>query len=116
MAALHTSLGISIHAPREGGDVHAPHSEKNDDISIHAPREGGDDPKTEGVSPTVQISIHAPREGGDAVAEGDEIPFTISIHAPREGGDAGVSVVPEHRGYFNPRPPRGGRLRLDGHG
>ena len=37
----------------------------------------------------------------------------ISIHAPREGGDgrpgrAGVPVL-----YFNPRPPRGGRLQPD---
>ena len=36
----------------------------------------------------------------------------ISIHAPREGGDQNVN----HAQYvlhndFNPRPPRGGRLR-----
>ena len=56
------------------------------------------------------ISIHAPREGGDTFdIQVDDI-TGISIHAPREGGDdqrifdGGVSV------YFNPRPPRGGRL------
>ena len=34
----------------------------------------------------------------------------ISIHAPREGGD--VELRPHFAGhnYFNPRPPRGGRL------
>ena len=43
MAALLTTLGISIHAPREGGDFmflrRGPVKLK---ISIHAPREGGD--------------------------------------------------------------------------
>ena len=44
MAALLTSLGISIHAPREGGDVcDFANSLKVSAISIHAPREGGDD-------------------------------------------------------------------------
>ena len=34
---------ISIHAPREGGDLEAcGEDEDEDDISIHAPREGGD--------------------------------------------------------------------------
>ena len=42
MAALLTSLGISIHAPREGGDIDIPNRHTDDSISIHAPREGGD--------------------------------------------------------------------------
>ena len=50
-------------------------------ISIHAPREGGD------VCVCV-ISIHAPREGGDLDFFGTILDFVISIHAPREGGDA----------------------------
>ena len=33
-------------------------------ISIHAPREGGDMAKPEAISVKI-ISIHAPREGGD---------------------------------------------------
>ena len=33
---------ISIHAPREGGDVLLPPCRVNRYISIHAPREGGD--------------------------------------------------------------------------
>ena len=33
---------ISIHAPREGGDVDRPALEGCHRISIHAPREGGD--------------------------------------------------------------------------
>ena len=44
MAALLTSLGISIHAPREGGDlIHDYSIFALSIISIHAPREGGDD-------------------------------------------------------------------------
>ena len=33
---------ISIHAPREGGDLLPPHIQLSPVISIHAPREGGD--------------------------------------------------------------------------
>ena len=34
----------------------------------------------------------------------------ISIHAPREGGDCCFQLRLRLSGYFNPRPPRGGRL------
>ena len=57
------------------------------------------------------ISIHAPREGGDyrnRYAYGDT---NISIHAPREGGDQHRQAGTTGDGYFNPRPPRGGRRR-----
>ena len=59
--------GISIHAPREGGDHsrQRPHNARY--ISIHAPREGGDEHLVSGSSVFVLISIHAPREGGDWV-------------------------------------------------
>ena len=33
----------------------------------------------------------------------------ISIHAPREGGDPVPGTINAPYGYFNPRPPRGGR-------
>ena len=56
-------------------------------ISIHAPREGGDIHSTRS-GPPVCISIHAPREGGDTITDIDlRILLDISIHAPREGGD-----------------------------
>ena len=62
---LEQLMGISIHAPREGGDHHV-HlmSGRSVQISIHAPREGGD-PTFWNGSHTILISIHAPREGGD---------------------------------------------------
>ena len=42
----------------------------------------------------------------------------ISIHAPREGGDQKHCRARASRHYFNPRPPRGGRLMIcnDGDG
>ena len=63
-------------------------------ISIHAPREGGDVVTVIGGAGAV-ISIHAPREGGDARVQralGHQRP--ISIHAPREGGDPGIRLGP----------------------
>ena len=38
----------------------------------------------------------------------------ISIHAPREGGDECLFRVRAATAYFNPRPPRGGRLSASG--
>ena len=80
---------ISIHAPREGGDLSLYLYQFEDCISIHAPREGGD--------PTFK-SLAGSETG-------------ISIHAPREGGDTGRPPFPHKAPRdFNPRPPRGGRL------
>ena len=101
---------ISIHAPREGGDIFNWSFMGFGNISIHAPREGGDavslimrrchstfqsTPPARGAtalwtlsSTLPAISIHAPREGGDPVLyPGPVVVAAISIHAPREGGD-----------------------------
>ena len=78
-------------------------------ISIHAPREGGDINRIEVNREYDVISIHAPREGGDARLDLGGLGQAISIHAPREGGDLGRYCGKDHCGYFNPRPPRGGR-------
>ena len=43
-----------------------------------------------------------------------EMDSTISIHAPREGGDCWDRRISSAMKHFNPRPPRGGRLRRDG--
>ena len=78
-------------------------------ISIHAPREGGDlELGIVGRSVKV-ISIHAPREGGDEVTPMVQTVGLISIHAPREGGDGSYVIVKMRCDDFNPRPPRGGR-------
>ena len=39
---MSTEIQISIHAPREGGDMCYTDLEMPSKISIHAPREGGD--------------------------------------------------------------------------
>ena len=57
--------GISIHAPREGGDSDNISADASLYISIHAPREGGDPTIAGYYNYTLDISIHAPREGGD---------------------------------------------------
>ena len=56
-------------------------------ISIHAPREGGDLICLYITTQCVVISIHAPREGGDVEGRRAGRSRRISIHAPREGGD-----------------------------
>ena len=58
-------IKISIHAPREGGDIVNQKKHLQNYISIHAPREGGDNALADESAAVSQISIHAPREGGD---------------------------------------------------
>ena len=109
MAALLTSLGISIHAPREGGDGLITRRSKrlklfqstppargatiNNHIVVNPCRFQSTPPARGatiiaiGVPKLFYISIHAPREGGDSSALTKDTSEAISIHAPREGGD-----------------------------
>ena len=64
-ARVKSMLSISIHAPREGGDVQKAMEQYKEWISIHAPREGGDKGFFLPFPIQLMISIHAPREGGD---------------------------------------------------
>ena len=57
-------------------------------ISIHTPREGGDLQSVEAKVTGDFISIHTPREGGDHGRHERPIVRAISIHTPREGGDS----------------------------
>ena len=59
-----STVTISIHAAREGGDVNVSVCKVFAEISIHAAREGGDFSTSAFIS-SVRISIHAAREGGD---------------------------------------------------
>ena len=108
---IYDGTGISIHAPREGGDdqFFREHGKVCAAFQSTPPARGA----TKQVcrkSACVGISIHAPREGGDFFLTLAEFTLIISIHAPREGGDLlkGKKAVKDN--YFNPRPPRGGRL------
>ena len=132
MAALLTSLGISIHAPREGGDVITTPFFSKVIISIHAPREGGDYFMA-ALLTSLGISIHAPREGGDVI-QPEPIyganyfnprpprggrrcilwPLCLPVWVfqstpPARGATSRIPIVSNRIGYFNPRPPRGGR-------
>ena len=61
------------------------------------------------------ISIHALREEGDRVQEKIAGPAEngISIHALREEGDSPSLRTSASFTHFYPRPPRGGRPKLD---
>ena len=77
-------------------------------ISIHAPREGGDLLYV-AVYPESSISIHAPREGGDAEdLDQEETGNDISIHAPREGGDRMMQGIMDGLNLFQSTPPARG--------
>ena len=106
------------------------------DISIHALREEGDCSLLEQIITRKNISIHALREEGDSHLSGcttRTIKFqstpsarratnaaqawsqmqSISIHALREESDTVRMGKKQRRKNFNPRPPRGERLRPD---
>ena len=56
-------------------------------ISIHAPREGGDCTGADWRRRTCDFNPRPPRGGRHQGQAYDFIAFDISIHAPREGGD-----------------------------
>ena len=101
--------GISIRAPREGGDGHGYDYQDYCTISIRAPREGGD----RWTPPSPQgwwISIRAPREGGDRRRQGcTATGRNFNPRPPRGGRPMSTSSMPPEFCNFNPRPPRGGR-------
>ena len=117
--------------PREGGDVRTYEGSTSNCISIHAPREGGDVTPTCWITGTSDFNPRPPRGGRPLVSmvPPSKLVFqstppargataghyltvpaqVISIHAPREGGDMGASRSARALKNFNPRPPRGGR-------
>ena len=112
--AAETVWSISIHAPREGGDLlsaliyprvnhfnpRPPRGGRHGAGGGRCwgtyfnprPREGGDSLRA-ALGGVPEISIHAPREGGDRWNQRKEWMRDISIHAPREGGDHRGGVV-----------------------
>ena len=74
-------------------------------ISIHAPREGGDRPlfRREVFQ---GISIHAPREGGDLLALSTVLPhMPFQSTPPVRGATPQARHPPPRDPDFNPRPP-----------
>ncbi len=81
-------------------------------ISIHAPRVGGDQPDLVPCSIRF-ISIHAPRVGGDS-SRSAIASWIAAYFNPRPpcGGRRGRPGGENGNGHFNPRPPCGGRPLL----
>ena len=76
-------------------------------------------PPARGATPDVLGDIRVVEFQSTPPARGATFPswkiataLQISIHAPREGGDSSYIPAVQTAGYFNPRPPRGGRLRV----
>ena len=81
-------------------------------VSIHAPRAGRDcDGENGGM--VRQVSIHAPRAGRDDGDLRQRSGAVVSIHAPRAGRDTRRRATSARRSGFNPRAPRGARLRAE---
>ena len=79
---------ISIHAPREGGDLKmVKYTSREQSIFQSTPPARGATTLKRALYVPFTISIHAPREGGDYISLPYAYPTQISIHAPREGGD-----------------------------
>ena len=131
-------VDISIHAPREGGDLHPTQGQPIVSKFQSTPPARGataapsgrlSPPKFQSTPPargaTLQqlhehnariISIHAPREGGDAVFWLRLKHFSISIHAPREGGDLSSKFLHIAPALFQSTPPARGATAEGGRG
>ena len=110
MAALLTSLGISIHAPREGGDGLITRRSKRLKLFQSTPPARGATINNHIVVNPCRFQSTPPARGATIIAIGVPKLFYISIHAPREGGDFWLEWQRRRFWHFNPRPPRGGRL------
>ena len=84
---------ISIHAPREGGDISPDTIWRIAYISIHAPREGGDAIIQTIARNSKNFNPRPPR-GGRLLGDALDVAYSgISIHAPREGGDQFDTII-----------------------
>ena len=91
---LFHKAGISIHAPREGGDTFDIQVDDITGISIHAPREGGDSRRVIFRPLSEIFQSTPPARGATVVVTACQQGIQISIHAPREGGDGGSVFHP----------------------
>ena len=127
------SFRISIHAPRVGSDTDARSELNSVEISIHAPRVGSDFStySVSGICLRFQSTLPAwgattggsrrtkvwkfqstlPAWGATRLRPRIQLVCRISIHAPRVGSDTCALVSIASARYFNPRSPRGERLR-----
>ena len=106
-------MGISIHAPREGGDsVLALGIPTLVSFQSTPPARGATTPVSHQPSVTLHFNPRPPRGGRRRTGYSSDRWDSISIHAPREGGDISWAALWAWWRDFNPRPPRGGRPSL----
>ena len=134
LACLDRAKGVSIRAPRAGGDKmpsvtgplalrfqsappargatgDRPYRFAARDVSIRAPRAGGDLPDGEPFQVLPWVSIRAPRAGGDEAGAVPGVPCPVSIRAPRAGGDGRYRVRRRRNEPFQSAPPARGATR-----
>ena len=106
---------ISIRALREEGDrYYGLPTKRVKNISIHALREEGDLRMAIALQ-HIFISIHALREEGDRWTSGITLTITIFLSTPSaRRATLCPPLIPRWKGYFYPRPPRGGRPIMPG--
>ena len=102
---------ISIHALREEGDIVRRYdAPTRHSISIHALREEGDPSDKRRGKGVEVISIHALREEGDCCLSMTSSAGKLFLSTPSaRRATPCTPSAPISRGYFYPRPPRGGR-------
>ncbi len=103
-------LAFQSTLPARGATGEVMSWQKRESISIHAPARGATG-EVMSWQKRESISIHAPREGSDQLDTFVTLTIDISIHAPREGSDRPPRRNSRVRRHFNPRSPRGERLR-----
>ena len=82
-------------------------------ISIHAPREGGDGSASDTCSCTPRFQSTPPARGATADMIDNTLTEDISIHAPREGGDdALMRYAKEHKIFQSTPPARGATAKM----
>ena len=88
MAALLTSLGISIHAPREGGDNKLEFGKQGTHrFQSTPPARGATILRRVCYHISIEFQSTPPARGATGYAVDMLQQIDISIHAPREGGD-----------------------------
>ncbi len=104
-------LSVSIHAPRAGRDnKSACPFAGNRRFNPRAPRGARPEGRATAAA-SGRVSIHAPRAGRDTDVDYETEDESVSIHAPRAGRDSGSRIISPDVSRFNPRAPRGARLR-----
>ena len=106
----HIHLPFQSTPPARGATYPPTDSRYCEVISIHAPREGGDARRARHTANNNKFQSTPPARGATRTNYHPHNENSISIHAPREGGDDPFLPKTKISLYFNPRPPRGGRL------